>query len=395
MKPNLFCYFLVFIFFGNLTQAQDFKLSEYASISVLTCEPGTDLYASFGHSAIRVQDPMMQLDIIYNYGIFDFYAPNFYTNFIKGNLTYTLGRQYFSDFLFEYEMENRGVKEQVLRLDKTNRDRLFNFLEKNYRPENRDYSYDFFYNNCATKIRDLLEDKELISGVQINQRVNEHKTFRDLLAENLAENSWALFGINLALGSKVDKIVTPREYQFLPNYLSESLKTMTIYGEDLEENDRMSYESKPTKKVQEKLYNTPAFLSFLVLILSLIIGTVAYFTGVKLWGFDLLLFGLSALGSLLLLFLWFLTNHHPTVNNFNLLWVSPWAFLMIWIKIKTRLRKATKAESYIALIFVLSLSATPFVHWIGIQKFDPLFFPIIGALWMRSVPLAFQLNPSK
>ena len=131
MKPNLFCYFLVFIFFGNLTQAQDFKLSEYASISVLTCEPGTDLYASFGHSAIRVQDPMMQLDIIYNYGIFDFYAPNFYTNFIKGNLTYTLGRQYFSDFLFEYEMENRGVKEQVLRLDKTNRDRLFNFLEKN------------------------------------------------------------------------------------------------------------------------------------------------------------------------------------------------------------------------------------------------------------------------
>jgi hypothetical protein len=287
------------------------------------------------------------------------------------------------------------VKEQVLRLDKTNRDRLFNFLEKNYRPENRDYSYDFFYNNCATKIRDLLEDKELITGVQINQRVNEHKTFRDLLAENLAANSWALSGINLALGSKVDKIVTPREYQFLPNYLSESLKTMTIYGEDLEENDRMSYESKPTKKVQEKLYNTPAFLSFLVLILSLIIGTVAYFTGVKLWGFDLLLFGLSALGSLLLLFLWFLTNHHPTVNNFNLLWVSPWAFLMIWIKIKTRLRKATKAESYIALIFVLSLSATPFVHWIGIQKFDPLFFPIIGALWMRSVPLAFQLNPSK
>jgi len=149
------------------------------------------------------------------------------------------------------------------------------------------------------------------------------------------------------------------------------------------------------KKIQEKLYKTPAFMSFSVLILSLIIGTMTYFKGAKLWGFDLILFGLSALGSLLLLFLWFLTNHHPTVNNFNLLWVSPWAFLVIWVKIKTRFRKPTKVESYIAIIFVLSLSATPFVHWIGIQKFDPLFFPIIGALWMRSVPLAFQMNPSK
>ena len=177
MKPNLFHNFLVFVFLTLQIQAQDFKLSEYAAISILTCEPGTDLYASFGHSAIRVQDPMMQLDIIYNYGIFDFYAPNFYTNFIKGKLTYTLGRQYFSDFLFEYEMENRSVKEQVLRLDKNSRDRLFNFLEKNYRPENRDYAYDFFFNNCATKIRDLIGENGLISGIQINQATDLKKTF--------------------------------------------------------------------------------------------------------------------------------------------------------------------------------------------------------------------------
>ena len=395
MKSNLFCYFLVFIFFGNLLQAQDFKLSEYASVSVLTCEPGTDLYASFGHSAIRVQDPMMQLDIIYNYGIFDFYAPNFYANFIKGNLTYTLGRQYFSDFLFEYEMENRSVKEQVLRLDKSSRDRLFNFLEKNYRPENRDYAYDFFFNNCATKIRDLIEDNGFISGLQINQTPDAQKTFRELLSENLTANSWALFGVNLALGAKVDKIATPREYQFLPTYLSESLEMITIHGLPLVESDRMSYASKPIVKVQENLYETPAFISFLLFILTLILGTIEYFTGKKLWGFDLILFGLSGLASLLLLFLWFLTNHHPTMYNFNLLWMSPWAFIMLWIKIKTRLNKPTKAQRYIALVFVLLLSATPLVHWIGIQKFDPLFFPIIGAIWMRSVPLAFQWNPTK
>ena len=395
MKPNLFHNFLVFVFLTLQIQAQDFKLSEYAAISILTCEPGTDLYASFGHSAIRVQDPMMQLDIIYNYGIFDFYAPNFYTNFIKGKLTYTLGRQYFSDFLFEYEMENRSVKEQVLRLDKNSRDRLFNFLEKNYRPENRDYAYDFFFNNCATKIRDLIGENGLISGIQINQATDLKKTFRDLLSENLAANSWALFGINLALGAKVDKIVAPREYQFLPTYLSESLEILTIRGLPLVENDRMSYESKPKPKIQEGLYSTPAFTSFLILILTLIIGAIEYFTGKKLWGFNLILFGLSALGSLLLLFLWFLTDHHPTVHNFNLLWLSPWAFLMLWINIKTRGNKPTKIQRYIALVFVLLLSATPVIHWIGIQKFDPLFFPIIGAIWMRSVPLAFQWNPIK
>ena len=125
------------------------KLSQNAQISILTCGAGDQLYSAFGHTAFRVQDPTIGLDVVYNYGTFDFDKPNFYTNFAKGKLVYSLSRRSFERFLFEYEYEKRWVKEQILNLSNEEINTLFSYFENNYLPENRDYLYDPLFNNCS------------------------------------------------------------------------------------------------------------------------------------------------------------------------------------------------------------------------------------------------------
>ncbi|MFT7407946.1 MAG: hypothetical protein ACI8YW_001563, partial [Flavobacteriaceae bacterium] len=280
------------LFFTKTSMAQDLKLSEYAAISILTCEPGTDLYASFGHSAIRVKDPLLGLDIIYNYGIFDFYAPNFYTNFVKGKLTYSLGRQYFNDFLFEYEREERDVKEQLLSLDAVSKDRFFNFLESNFKPENRDYAYDFFYNNCATKIRDLIEDPTILPQItKLQKPQNDSSTFRTLLKENLGPNEWSMLGINMLLGSKIDKKIKFKDYQFLPFYLSEQLSNYQINGSPLVKEERMAYKAIEKASIEPELWKTPAFWSLFILLITITISLYGLFAGVPARYLDVVLFG--------------------------------------------------------------------------------------------------------
>jgi len=364
--------------------AQDFKLSQYAAISVLTCEPGTDLYASFGHSAIRLQDPLLGLDIIYNYGIFDFYAPHFYTNFIKGKLTYSLGRQNFSDFLFEYEMEGRGVKEQLLSLDALTRDRFFNFLENNFKPENRDYAYDFFYDNCATKIRDLIEDPSILPQITKLQRPQNHSgTFRSLVKENLAPNDWPMLGINLLLGSKIDKEIKFKEYQFLPIYLSEQLNDYQINGSPLVKEERMANKTIEKISITPELWKTPAFWSLFILLITLAMSLYGLFAGVSTKYLDVLLFGSTGLISMLLMGLWFFSEHDPMTQNYNLLWASPLAWLILF----SNYTSARVFKNTLSKLMILSLLATPFIHFLGFQKFDFLFFPIIAALLIRSLPL--------
>lgn len=145
-------YILIFILGTLIGQAQDVELSPLSKISVLTAGSGSELYSSFGHSAVHVEDPSMDIDAIYNYGTFDFTTPNFYTKFARGKLNYTLSRQRYPYFLMGYEQEERWVKQQVLDLSLDERQALFEFLETNYLPGNRDYKYDFFYNNCTTSV---------------------------------------------------------------------------------------------------------------------------------------------------------------------------------------------------------------------------------------------------
>ena len=209
-------FILATTFFTGFSQN---TLSEKATISVITCGSGTELYSTFGHSAFRIKDPLTGLDKIYNYGTFDFNAPNFYLNFAKGKLTYQLSTTNFLYFLREYQYENRWVKAQVLNLNQQEVKAIFLFLENNAKPENRAYQYDFFYDNCSTKIEEVIKTV-LKDNVEFNNsHIKTTKSHRDLISDYTENQQWGKFGIDLALGSVIDREATKDEYKFLPDYI--------------------------------------------------------------------------------------------------------------------------------------------------------------------------------
>ena len=193
-------------------QAQ--QLSETAQISLLTCSPGEELYARYGHTAIRVLDEVNDMDIVFNYGIFDFNTDHFYWKFVKGETWYELGYSSTRWFLHEYEQEHRPVYEQVLNLTSAQRDELIKALLTNYRPENRKYLSNFVFDNCATRpyilIRSVLGDS-LISGYTGNTGV----TYRRFIRHYTGALSWSNAGINLLFGPRADKPMSSEERLFL------------------------------------------------------------------------------------------------------------------------------------------------------------------------------------
>lgn len=215
MKLKLFFSFIfIFSFFAN---AQQLKLSNQAEISVLTIGPGTLLNDSFGHNGFRVRDEGRRIDVVFNYGTFDFDTPNFYLKFAQGKLNYRLSHNPYDDFFQFYMAQNRSIEEQILDLTHTQKQQVFDFLLDNAKPENKYYLYDFFYDNCATKMKDVLE-------VSLNTEFNfqepkafEAKTFRALIHEHVNKNSWGSLGIDVALGSIIDEKQVLKNICFFQN----------------------------------------------------------------------------------------------------------------------------------------------------------------------------------
>ncbi|MGY0407152.1 MAG: lipoprotein N-acyltransferase Lnb domain-containing protein [Polaribacter sp.] len=225
-KKLLFLNILCFFFFIK-TKAQ-IQLSKYAEISIVTAAPGAELYESFGHAAIRIKDPVLNFDYIYNYGIFDFNTPNFYSNFAKGNMYYLLARYNFNLFLRDYKRDKRWVKQQTLNLTSAEKQTFFAYLETNAQPKNATYLYDPFFNNCATKLRDITAT---ILGDKItfgDDAVKKNNSLRVLMNNKLHWNTWGSFGINLITGIILDKKRMPSEYMYLPDYVYRRFKHGTI-----------------------------------------------------------------------------------------------------------------------------------------------------------------------
>ena len=193
-------------------------LSEDARISLLTCTPGKELYARYGHTALRVYDKTNDMDIVFNYGIFDFNTEHFYWKFVRGETWYELGVSSMKWFMRQYEDEHRPVYEQILNLTQDQREALWQALVLNYQPENRKYLYNFVFDNCATRpyllIANILGDS-IISDFDGNTGV----TYRSFIRHYTGPLSWANAGINLLFGSKADQPMTSNERLFLPEEL--------------------------------------------------------------------------------------------------------------------------------------------------------------------------------
>lgn len=211
MKAKLsFCIALVLFTLSTLAQP---NMNNTAQFSLITCDPGSDIYSLFGHTAIRINDTISGKDIVFNYGIFDFSSDNFIWKFVKGETFYMLGVQSYNSFMQSYKNENRNVWEQKLMLSDLQKNKLYSLLLNDYKPENRVYLYNFLYNNCATKVRDNLEK---VLNISTYPQVHKAKTYRELINEYLANSHWTKLGINLALGKPLDKSVNTRDRLFLP-----------------------------------------------------------------------------------------------------------------------------------------------------------------------------------
>ena len=376
-------YFIFILIFSCFQLAAQQKLSPEATVSVVTCGQGTELYSAFGHSAFRIYDPVLKLDKIYNYGTFDFNKPNFYLNFAKGKLIYQLSTTRYGYFLQEFNYENRWVKTQELNLDEADVQAVYNFLENNAKPENRSYRYDFFYDNCSTKIEEViktvLKDKVTFN----NNHITSHKSHRDLIADYTADKfKWGKFGIDLALGSVIDDEATAAEYKFLPDYIYLGFENATI---------NVDGENIPLVKASNKVLNERAspkpfsilqpFIVFLVISLFFIWITYKnYTTNKRSKWVDFFLYFITGLIGIAVLLLWFATSHTATYKNFNFLWAFAPNLVVAFFMFKTVLPKWL--PNYNKLLLVL-LVIQAILWMVKIQVFNIAIIPIMAMLFVR------------
>lgn len=313
---------------GKSVAQNPVTLSDSARVSLMTVAPGEFLYSTFGHSAIRVFDPANRLDRCYNYGTFDFDQPNFVLKFCRGKLLYFLDIESYRGFERGNLLDRRAMTEQVLNLTKEQKQVLFDLLQENAKEENRFYKYDFFYDNCATRIRDIVEKTFDQPIVWDSSRLALGTTMRQLLNPNMATLPWTHFGMNLGLGYAADRRALAKDFMFLPDYVHDMFATARIDDTTaLVRSERHIPEMAfPKVTYQPDFFERPFWVLCLVALLGLLSMLNRYTERV----FDTLFWFVLGVAGLILALLWFATDHSSTKTNFNLLWALPTHLLVFW-----------------------------------------------------------------
>jgi hypothetical protein len=378
--------FISFLFFNPGFSISAQTDSSNLRISLLTCTPGEDLYSTFGHSALRVTDSVSNDDIVYNYGTFDFSEPGFYTKFIRGKLMYYLSTEDFDSFRDFYRDENRGITEQVLHLTQDEKNNIKQLLQQNLQNENRFYKYDFLFDNCTTRLRDLVE-KSADSRVSYGRVVTERKRFRELIYEylNYNDKQWSKLGIDLLLGSKTDAIMKTREVMFLPDYLMKTFDKTKLGNMPLVSFSQNLYATVPQNN-HKNIVTNPFFI-FSVLLLCIAFMSFSKKKSIQKFvqGFDGFMFFITGLMGILILFMWFGTEHLMCSSNYNLLWAWPTHTIAAFY-VNSQKYQAKNYFKIIAVINTLLLFAWFFLP----QHMNISFIPFILLLIFRSVIIGFK-----
>ena len=373
---------LALIFFSLNIYANELENKNRYKISILSIGEGPSLVDAFGHTAIRVKDAQLKNDIVFNFGVYDFNSPNFYSNFVKGRPEYKLALQNYSNLIQNYIRQKRYIVEHQLNLDQNSTKIIIDLLvEKLNDPY---YIYDYFRDNCTTRAADIVIDKT-------NNKFKDDKleseailTYRDLIHRKINENSWAALGIDLCLGAIIDKKINTRETFFLPENL---MNYLDLYeGDIIKRNIIYSPESEISYRE-----NLPSPL-LINLILSLIIVAITIFNfKSNKWNksLDSLIFLISGSIGILIIYLWFFSNHFAGAQNFNFLWAFPLNFALIFAIYKNKI--PNWSIGYIKLLIILIILL--FLHWTtGVQKYNLTLLPIFVALLIRYSFLVHRIN---
>jgi Domain of unknown function (DUF4105) len=366
---------LILYLFAERVQAQ--RLSPESHISLITLAPSQkELISAFGHTAIRVYDHISGMDYFYNYGVFSFNQPNFYLNFARGHNMYQLGVYDYQSAKEYYTNENRTIHEQILNLTQSQKQRLYEYLNNNALPENKYYLYDYFYDNCATRPRDVLKT---VFGDSIKFDETPEKrliTIRGLTDIYLDRQPWGDLGIDICLGMPMDKVASRTEYMFLPDSLESGFDRAMIKSDSawigLVREKIIVSDSKQEKSGFSILHPWLVFGS-----ISLILIAFSYFDWKKrkatAWVDRIISIVTGAIG-LLLVLLWTATSHKAAANNLNVLWALPTNLIFPFI---TKFRKRY-------FLFAASLTGGLLLSWFLLpQQLHVFLIPLVVGFGAR------------
>lgn len=359
------------------------------SISLLTCGPGREVYSYYGHTAVRFNDMGRGQDVVVNYGMFSFRQKYFIPRFVLGLCDYQMDIQSFPDFLTQYESEGRWVKEQTVNLTCEEKWAIAQAIDANYRPEARTYRYNFFYDNCTTRARDLITDH--ING-QVSYAINPdiQTSYRQMVHQWCADYPWTRLGIDLLLGVQADQKTNREQQQFLPDTLREDFDNALIINPDgsrrkLVSSTDMLLTAQP--QAEDKGFPlSPTTCGIIFLVLTLAICALEWKTGRIFYGYDALVLTLDGLLGIILLIMVF--SQHPTVRvNFQILILCPLSILMV-IPVVCRLRRHRMCW-YVKVFPTLVLAGLI----LGIfQKYDTMVTLVAWSLMIRYYYLTLLLK---
>ena len=352
-------------------------------VGLLTCEPGTEVYALYGHTAIRICNYATGEDWVFNYGLFNFRQPHFIWRFALGECDYQVGAEPFAYFAREYEARGSSVYQQTLNLTTAEKRRLWALLLENMRPENREYRYNYFYDNCTTRARDRIE--ESIEGEVVYPKADTVRTYREIVHQYTANYPWAELGNDLCLGAEADCPITEREEMFAPFYMLHYAEGAVIRDAAGNERPLVSDTFELVKgrglAVQKEFPLSPGTCAWLLFALVALLTLAERWRRVCFWWLDLVLMTCVGIMGLVLTFLFFFSIH-PTVGSNWQIWVfnpipllaMPW---VVWCGIKKRKTRYHAFNTAVLMFFIIFSFFIP-------QDFCVVVVPLALSLLLRS-----------
>ena len=353
-------------------------------VSLLTCDPGQDIYTLFGHTAIRLENFTTGDDTVYNYGLFSFDTPNFILKFLTGLTDYRLGKEPFDRFAFVYAMRGWSIHQQTLCLTSEEAALLQEKLEINYLPENRIYRYNYFYENCTTKARDIIES--CVDGTIVYPDVYRGKTFRGIVHEFTAGSPWDELGIDLCFGADADVEIGERQQQFAPFYMKDYASRAYILSDDGTERILVTEESMAMETEPEEEWSgfplSPLACSVLLLAATCCICLVELKKRRTYWLWEVVLMIGQGLAGCIVAFLFFFSVH-PTVDSNWVMWMfNPLPLLYSPIAIFLALKR--RKDRY-HVVNVVWLTVFMIIMLSGVQYFNPSVVPLALTLLASSL----------
>ncbi len=378
---------------GNFVRM--FETDPTFRVSLLSCSPGEEVYQLYGHTALRVQDPGHDLDVVFNYGIFSFKTDHFVWRFALGKTDYEVRALPFEYFLEDYRERGSAVVEQEINITQDEAALLFHRLVENVQPENCVYRYNYFTDNCTTKVRDMIlgvvQDSVAIPEVETPQ------TYRTIIHQYTEGHPWAALGNDIVLGHDCDTILSTEATLFVPFALSDKLAQMKRVAADGTETPLVCeaqtiLEARPTEASMSIAdVVTPGALGWTVALVCIAAAAWERRNQRPLWPLDAVLFPLIGLAGIIVTFM-FLFSEHPTISSNWQVWVlNPLPLLAIpWIVYKAVKGQRCAYHLFNVVLMGSFLLVALLNQVINIQDFCALTVPLALSLLVRS--LSYSLN---